>query len=247
MHPRRLPLVLSLACAAALLAACNSASGTATPAAPGATAGPGATPAQTAAAGASQNPQASIDVSGAMSDLANVSSYKVSMTVSGQTAVEVIYVKGPPVAKSVTTTSGSVTSRFVEIGNDDWVDQGTGTFVKNAIPKASLDALLSAFDPLIFMKNLQTNTNLQYLQNQGVESKNGTQATHLHADSSTQLPAGASPIPAGGVVDLWVAVDGGYLVALEAHGFATASADSGDVTIEVSNVNDPTLTVPTPS
>jgi hypothetical protein len=248
MHPRRLPLLLSVATAAALVAACNSASGSATPAAPGVTSGPGATTAATAAGGATGNPQASIDVGQAAQGLANVNSYKVTMQVSGATSVEVVYVKGPPAARSATTTSGSVTTRFVEIGDDVWIDQGTGTFAKNVMPKAQVDTLFAAFDPLLFMRNLQNNPNLQYLQNQGVESKNGVQATHLHADSSTALPPGASPIPAGGSVDLWVAVDGGYLVALEAKGLVTASAaGSGDVSIEVSNVNDPTLTVPTPS
>jgi hypothetical protein len=241
MHPRRIPVVLSLIAAASLLAAC---SGAASSGAPAATT-PGALATTVAA---TTNPEASVDVGGAATGLSNLSSYKITMQLTGDvsTLVEIIAVNGATPARQVTTTSGSEVIRIVEIGSDVWVDSGTGTFVKDVMTKAQADAMLGGLDPGTFMANINKSGELGAMQNKGTEQKNGVNATHLHADDTTPVPAGASPIPAGAVADLWVAVDGGYLVALEATGFGGTTAKT-DISMEVTNINDPTLSVAPPS
>lgn len=246
MRPNRVPAVLALVASLALVAACSSAAGTASP---GTTQGASATqaPVATAGTGATAAPGASIDVGAAADDLAHLQSYKVTLQLTGSNAanVETIVVNGATPAKQVSLTSGSKVTRIIEIGSDVWVDQGTGTFVKGAMPKAAADAMLMAFDPAILMNTIKARPELGFLENKGTEQKNGVSAVHLHADQNTQLPAGASPIPAGTVFDLWVAADGGYIVALEATN--TDPGDAGTVQIEVTNVNDPSLSVTPPA
>jgi hypothetical protein len=241
MHPPRLAAALKLLAAGILFAACNSAAGTAGPGAT-ATSATGSTPGTSAAA--NPTPGASIDFGGAAVGLSNLTSYKVSV-VSGDTSVEATIVNSPVKAKQVVDVSGGTTTRIVEIGPDVWVDQGTGTFVKNALPASAVDAMLSGFDPGVFMAGFASHIAINQLPVVGVENKNGVNATHIHADGSTQLPAGASPLPVGATGDLWVAVDGGYLVALETTGMAASGQK--DVKIEVTNVNDPSLSVTPPA
>lgn len=248
MHPRRLPAVLSIVTILGV-AACSSAAGSASPGA--STAATQGTPTEQPAAtgAASQAPGASVDVGGAASALAALSSYKVTMQITGSSSasVETIVVNGATPAKQVTETSGSEVIRIIEIGEDVWLDQGTGTFVKNAIPKSAADAMLQAFDLSAMLVNMQKQPELAYLQNMGTEQKNGQNAVHLHADQNTPLPAGSSPIPAGTLFDMWVAADGGYLVALEATGLLSTDATVGSIQIELTNVNDPTLKVEAPA
>jgi hypothetical protein len=64
---------------------------------------------------------------------------------------------------------------------------------------------------------------------------------------STAVPAGQPTIPPGGTVDPWVATDGNYLVALEVNGMTTTSSSPTSVKLEVTNINDPSLSVSAPS
>jgi len=245
MRPTRVPAVLSLVASLALVAACSSAAGTASP---GATQGASATqaPASTAGTGATAAPGASLNLGNVTGGLTNLTSYKVSMQL-GEADVETVVINGPVAAKQVTQTSGSTVIRAIEIGNDVWLDEGSGTFVKNALPKSAVDAMFAAYDPVMLLNAVQAQPALAYLQNMGTETKNGINAVHFHADQNTPLPAGASPIPAGAVFDMWVATDGRYIVALEATGLDAAGVATSSVKIEVSNVNDSSLTVTPPA
>lgn len=249
MHPQRAKLVLSIVAVSALLAACGTSSASTGPGESGAAATSGTQ--GTPAPGATEAPGQTVgDLSGAATALANLSSYKVTMAGAGGTGpfnVELIRINGSSPALSFIETSGSkVLFRVIEIGTDNWVDQGTGTYAKNLVPNTTLTGMMSAFDPGVMFSNTSKIANFDRLENKGTESKNGIQSIHLHADQNTQLPAGASPIPAGATIDLWVAVDGGYLVGLETVGFGAASGGV-DLSIEVSNINDSSLTVTAPS
>jgi hypothetical protein len=241
MQPRRLPIVL-IVIAAGAFTACSS--GGASPAVSTAAGQP--TTAATSAA--SLGPQASVDVGNSAEGLSNLTSYKIAMQITGSSAasVEAIVVNGATPARMFTETAGSTVIRIIEIGDDVWVDQGTGTYAKDVLPKSAADAMVAAFDPGVILTNMKKQPALAYLQNLGTEQKNGVSATHLHADQNTPLPPGASPIPAGAVADLWISVDGGYLVALEASGMGgTSGLDT--ITLEVTNINDPTLSISPPS
>jgi len=246
MHARRATLALSILAATVLVAACGTSTASTAPGQSGSTSTPA--PQGTAAGG----PQATLgNVGGAANGLSNLSSYKITMAGAGGTGpfnVELIKINGASPALSFSETAGSaVVFRVIEIGTDNWVDQGTGTFVKNSVPSTSLEGLMGAFDPGTIFANASKNEDLSALENKGVENKNGVQAVHLHGDQNTHVPAGASPIPAGATIDLWVAADGGYLVALEVVGMTSEGAGLSNFSIEVTNVNDASLTVTPPS
>jgi hypothetical protein len=250
MQPRRTTLVLSIFAASTLLAACGTSTASNGPGESGSAATSGAQ--GTPSAATTPAPGATLgNVGGAANGLSNLSSYKITMAGSfgtGPFNVEFIRINGTSPALSFSETAGSaVVFRVIEIGTDNWVDQGTGTFVKNSVPNSSLEGMMGAFDPGTIFASASKDQNLSALDNKGVESKNGVQAVHLHGDQNTQLPAGASPIPAGATIDLWVAADGGYLVALEVVGMPNDSGGSSNFSIEVSNINDSSLKVLPPS
>jgi hypothetical protein len=246
----RIVRTVSLLALTAGLIACSGTTPTSTPGgattAPGgesapASMAPGTAAAPTASAGASLP-----DIANAGAALSGLTSYQVDLnTTSGSdtTQVTAIVVHQPVSATQITAVDNGDTTRIIVIGQDAWADEGTGTYVK--LPDASMIAAFTqAFDPSIPLHGLQSTGYLPVLQNEGLETKNGVQALHLHIDSSTPLPAGASPLPAGAVGDVWVSPDG-YLVALE----ATDLEGSGTSTYmyEVSHINDPSLSVSPPS
>jgi hypothetical protein len=146
----------------------------------------------------------------------------------------------------MTAITGGKTTRIVVVGAAVWIDEGTGTFVKNAIPASALAAMTSAFDPGTFLARANKSMPLSALQTIGVETKNGVQAIHVRADHSTAVSAGQPTIPPGGTVDLWVATDGNFLVALEVNGMTTTSSSPTSVKLEVTSINDPSLSVSAP-
>jgi hypothetical protein len=261
-RPNRIYPVLLVLGVSALLAGCGGSSATTAPAAAAASGGtpasagvspqPSAAPSAPAASAApSAAPLPSVgDLSNSASALSTVSSYKVSIATTGGTnpATEtIVVVRKPALAESMTAIAGGKTTRIVVVGSNMWIDEGTGTFVKNAIPASALAAMTSAFDPGTFLATVNKSMPLSALQTIGVETKNGVQAIHVRADHSTAVPAGQPTIPPGGTVDLWVATDGNYLVALEMSGMTTTSSSPTSVKLEVTNINDPSLSVSAPS
>jgi hypothetical protein len=228
----------------------------------GGSSAPTSPPAASAAASASASaaPTAA-NVSGAASGLASLSSYKVTVTTTGggaSSTMTSVVVRQPSLAQSFTVTTGGQTTRIVSIGSDVWVDTGSGTFMKNVLPASAMQGMTAAFDPGTIFTAVNANGQLGWLQDKGVEQKNGISATHYHGDHSTVIPAGQVAIPAGATFDLWISTSGNYLVALEYQGLTTAGAGlpspgagatpgATGGSIEVSNVNDPTLTVTPPS
>jgi hypothetical protein len=194
----------------------------------------------------------SVDISSAAQGLSNLSSYKVTtMNTKGSevSTVTIVTIRRPTPATSFAEAGGATNFRYVVIGTDVWVDQGTGTYVKNppGMTAATIEALSTAFDPGAILTAIGKSVALAAFQNKGVEQKNGVSALHLHADHSTQVPAGESPLPEGGTADVWVATDGNYVVAIEAAGLSTDSSSLSSFQMEVTNINDSSLTVTPPA
>ncbi len=265
MASNRVQSVVFVLGVSALLAACGGSSATKAPAAAATggvapasaaalsqpSAGPSVpAPSAVPSAAPSVAPLPSVgDVSNAATALSNVSSYKVSITTTGGTNLgteSIVVVRKPAFAESITATTAGKTTRIVVVGSDVWMDEGTGTFTKEPIPASALSAMTSAFDPGTFLDRAKASAPLSALQTIGVETKNGVQAIHLRADHSTAVPAGQPTIPPGATVDIWVSTDGNYLVALEMNGIVSANGPTS-VKLEITNINDPSLSVSAPS
>jgi len=114
--------------------------------------------------------------------------------------------------------------RAILIGTTDWVDQGTGTYVKNGEPISLLQTQFDIFDPGTFLASLNKNTQFQRVPPMGVETKNGVQAVHYHADQSTALNPPNPTVPPGAAFDIWISTDHDYLVALEYSGLKNTTS-----------------------
>jgi hypothetical protein len=175
----------------------------------------------------------SIDVSGSMTALEGIDSYRIAITSGGGTYEATVIVRPEP-ARAITVTRGGSATRIVIVGDQAWLDDGSGTFT--AVPAAMTTAFTSMFDPLLLIGN--TDGYAGAWSSIGTEEKNGVQARHLRIDGSTL--GGIAGFPAGATVDVWVSVDDGYLVGWETSGFPA------DTTIDISNVNDPANVVEAP-
>ena len=188
---------------------------------------------------------ASAELGQAGAAMANLDSYQAHIIMANGTA-DLIVIRKPAPAESFTATEAGRKIRVVEIGTTIWVDEGTGTFVKNAGPAGALSGMMSGFDPATMFGAFSKAKLLQYLTPVGSEQKNGVGALRFHGDSSTVGPNGAT-IPPGGTLDIWVASDGGYLVAFEGHAISGNGATKGDISIEITNINDPANAVSPPN
>jgi hypothetical protein len=242
-----------------LLAACNSGASIQTSSPPPASSQaspPAATQASPATAPASVAPSAAstasattgpLDLPGSAANLEQLDAYKVVVTFEGGEqpgSGTLITVRKPVLARSFDGDFGGTPTKVIIIGNDVWMDSGTGVWSKNAIPAVAAAALFGAFDPVATMLGIGAWADAGALQQVGTEEKNGVQTVHYHLDGST-VPAGAS-FPPDMVVDVWVAQEGGYVVSVRAAGLP---ADGGPtaITMDISNINDPALTITPPA
>jgi hypothetical protein len=206
---------------------------------------PTAAPSEVPSGAATASALPSLDFSDITKNLSHLTSYHETFDQTGgahDLHAEVVIVRAPKLEESVVTAD----QRLVIIGTDTYVDTGTGKFVKNMVPPAALQGEFDAFDPGVFLRSFQKAVDFAAVPVVGVETKNGVQAVHFHADSSTSLGPGKPTIPPGAVFDLWVSSDNDYLVALEYSGVQ----ENGKLTsgsIELTNVNDPSLSVPVPT
>lgn len=170
-----------------------------------------------------------------------VDSYRTSFSIDGELAYESVVVTKPELSKAITTyNDGEPSTRFVIIGDKVWSADGPDTeFV--SVPAELGNAMLMAFDPTL-MLGAFGGANLAGVGGLiGTEDKNGIQARHVRIDPTTAAGFAAS-MPAGSSIDIWVA-EAGYLVAWEMSGMPA----DGNISIQVTGVNDPANKVETPS
>jgi hypothetical protein len=229
---------------AVVLAACSGSTASATPSGPAATSAasvPAASqpPAASADAGASASGPAiaipSFDISALTNNLANVDSYRVSISINGAEKFKGVVVTKPVLSRDLTMEDGT---RIVVIGDEAWMGKAGAPLT--AVPAGMATAFFAAFDPTLLVAAYSGPQWAQSSTAVGKETKNGVEATHYHIDSSTAA-AGFSGIPAGATIDLWIS-DDGVLAALEASGFP-----NGGLSIQVTGVDDPANKVERPS
>ncbi|MEA2620944.1 MAG: hypothetical protein QOC97_1717 [Chloroflexota bacterium] len=225
---------------ALILAACSG--GTTASGAPSSTGTPLPTANVPASAGSEATPASSgglaipsFDLSALTQGLSGLDSYQVSISVAGAETYKGTVVTKPVLSRDLTVAGGT---RIVVIGNEAWMAQPGGQLT--SVPGTMATGLFAAYDPTLLVGAFSGAVWAQNSASIGVEQKNGTSAHHYHIDATT-LVGGFTGLPAGAVVDTWIA-DAGYLVAFEATGIT-----GGDIKIEVTNVNDPANKVDRPS
>ncbi len=177
----------------------------------------------------------SFDVSAITKGLDNVDSYRISITVSGVEQYKGVVVTKPVLSRDITISGGT---RIVVIGNDAWVADGSEPL--KAVPSQLATTMFAAFDPTLMVGMFSGPEWAQSSLDKGAEQKNGVSAHHFLIDSTTAV-GGFSGVPAGASINLWIA-DEGYLVAWESTGMG-----GGDMSIQVTGVDDPANKVERPS
>jgi hypothetical protein len=246
-RPRALPGALLLI-AVLLVAACGggaTATATPTPVAPGdATPTPAAEATPTPEGGGEATPDMALptfDLNALTGGIPGVDSYRTSFSVDGELGYESVVITKPVLSKAITTyADGEPSTRFIIIGDEVWQADGPDAEYQS-VPSELANAMLMVYDPAL-MLGMFGGANLAGVGGLvGTENKNGVQARHIKIDQTTAAGFAAS-MPAGASIDIWVA-EAGYLVAWEMSGF---EADQ-DVSIQVTNVNDPANKVERPS
>jgi hypothetical protein len=184
-----------------------------------------------------------IDLDAAAQALADVDSYRLQVQIEGRGAATVAatVVREPELAQDIEITNSQGTQHIILIGDQAWVDAtGTGTFLP--VPASAVQALTSAFDPVLLAGGFSQPGVLSGLETVGAEDKNGVPTTHYHLDGSSPMGQAAS-IPPDGVFDVWVAQEG-YLVSLTATG---VDPNTPRVQMDVTNINDPANVVEAPT
>jgi hypothetical protein len=201
------------------------------PAPPAASTGTGGSSAASGAGGAIP----SFDIGVLTQGLSNLDSYQATITVGGTEVYKGIVVNKPTPSRDVTISG----TRIVTIGDQAWLAQPGGKLT--LVPETMAAGLFATYDPTLMVSAFAGLAWAANSADMGVEQKNGVSAHHYHIDSTT-IQGGFTALPAGAVIDVWIAQDQGYLVAFEATG-----TSGGDISIQVTNVNDPNNKVETPS
>jgi len=266
MHHLRRTLAVSLF-AALLVASCGGGSTPATTSGDeGATAAPaGATTApggETTAPAGGGTGSGEINLGSAAGALDNLDNYqfRIAMTTSGTaefigvgkdagTVMEggVVFKPEPQAAQvKISSTGGAAAGSamemriigdmsYINIGGDQWMAS------KDDNAQASIDA----YKPESLLGSYASVSDLKKV---GDEEKNGVQTTHYQSTNDMGM-AGSFGLPDGKwVLDVWIAKDGGYVVATQATAEAKEGADTGSFTmsVDITGANDPSFKIEVP-
>lgn len=182
----------------------------------------------------------SFDLGELAASLKGVDSYRVKIEIAGETYAGVVVTK-PILSRDLLIGTGPSATHVVVIGDRAWIGQGSGPLAP--APAEMTGPMLGFFDPATLLGAF-AKASLASSQDLGTETKNGVNSHHYKSNASL-LGGGTLGLPAGSSIEFWTAVDGGYLVSYAATGFGGVAG--GDMTIDVTNVNDPANKVKTPS
>jgi hypothetical protein len=257
--------LLSVAAIAALaVAACGGSTATTSPSeAPSAPASEAPAPSEAPAteAPATASPAAEgPDLEGAAGALDAIKKYQIDLSISGMmptaAGADAITMSGlvdqeaDAYSFEMTGVAGLGTEgtavKFVVIGDDAWINLGGDQYIKTPGGASQFDSMRTSLAPSALLGQFPT-TGLE-LFTVGPEEKNGIATTHYHA-SAADTPALAPTIGADGVMDVWVAEDGGYMVSMVMDGEVPISGAVTPVSmsIDLSRINDETINIAEPN
>ncbi|HET6379973.1 MAG TPA: hypothetical protein VFH63_02925 [candidate division Zixibacteria bacterium] len=249
-RPPRTRVAAAVLCAALLLAACGGSPGSGS-AAPGAPTDTDQTPAASSApagpSASAQAPSGQIDIGELTDSVSQLDSYQMDITLvdaaEGEQTLTVMATANP---KASHYRMGDELELITIEGQGAWIMEG-GEWVDATGSEQMFVALFDALAPDTVVAGYGLDRYADVFRPQGTESKNGVQATHYHLDAQdvAQLEGGED-FPADGVFDLWIAEDGGYLVAMVFSGTDPETGAALEFRMDVSRVNDPSLVIAPP-
>jgi hypothetical protein len=218
---------------------------------PGTSSGPGASGAAPAGTG----------LSGAVTALSDIESYKFTMTVAGGDFGSALSALGGSSSSgnSEFTISGTIVEspskgadvtiagiHMVEIDGYDYVDlTGSGSFIKT---EASGTSMADSMSPASMFSGMMGASTAGW-DVVGSESKNGVDTSHYQATESALAEFGTeSGVDAATWTgDIWVANNGGYPVSMAILGTASDGTVAYEIKFDITNINDPANKVAAPT
>jgi len=182
----------------------------------------------------------SFDLGELAASLKGVDSYRVKIDIGGGQTYAGVVVTKPVLSRDLLIGTGPSATHIVVVGDLTWIGQGSGPLAP--APAEMTGPMLGFFDPAVLL-GVFAKASLASSQDLGTETKNGVNSHHYKSNASL-LGGGTLGLPAGSSIEFWTAVDGGYLVSYAATGFGGVAG--GDMTINVTNVNDPANKVKAP-
>jgi hypothetical protein len=201
-----------------------------------------------------------LDVDDATSGLDDLDSYQLDISVaglvpsasgaSGVTLTAIVDRENDATDFTMSGFEGLATAgdafHVIVIGNDAWLDVGTGQFIAQPGGANSFTGLVDSLAPEDLLTTIPESS-LSSVIEVGPENKNGVATTHYRLDSS--VPGFADSLGEDGTADIWIAVDGGYLVSMTMSGTSETNGEMVDVemSFDVSRINDPSIDIQPPS
>ena len=189
---------------------------------------------------------APIDVTGAADSISNLTSYVLDIVAtgadSGTQSMSITAVHDPVDATHYVMDDLEM---IIIQGQGAWMNQA-GTWIE--VPGAT-DTYLSVFKamtPDTLIGSFALGLYGSGFRDAGSEQHNGVDTTHYHLDASDVADMGGTGFPDDGTMDIWIANDGGYLVGMQYGGTDPDSGEMVQLSMEVSRVNDPSLTIEPP-
>jgi hypothetical protein len=141
---------------------------------------------------------------------------------------------------------GAASLNVIIIGNDAWVDPGTGTYIAQPGGASTYGPVLQQLSPENLLQRVPAG-GMAGAQRVGEEDRNGVPTIHYLAEGSSS-PEMAAELGPDSVVHLWVATDGGHMVALEMQGTTEVQGVDTDIvmSMDISRINDPTIEIRPP-
>ncbi|MDQ3127898.1 MAG: hypothetical protein M3Q66_05500 [Chloroflexota bacterium] len=202
-------------------------------------------------------PSGGLDLIAAADALADLDSYRVAVvtrglvpasTADGQVTMTSTLVQGadPAAAFTMTGVDGLEGGRLqaIVIGEEAWLKSGSGRWLRSPGGAADFDAAFTTMSPIGLASGFE---GLALAINRvGEERKNGEPAIHYVSQDGDEAAAAAGLTH--GITNLWLAVDGGYLLGLVIEGTWDLDGTPTPIslTIDVTNVDDPANRVSPP-
>lgn len=190
------------------------------------------------------------DLVAAADALADLESYRVSVVSRG--LVEASSADGTVAMTSTLVQGGAPAAEFtmrgvagleggsleaIVIGDEAWVRSGGGRWLKSPGGAADFDAAFTTLSPIALVAGFEELA--AAIHRISTERRNGIPTLRYRAESGD--PEAAAAGLTGGRADLWLAVDGGYLVALKIDGTWDVDGVPTPILLEidVSGIDDP--------
>jgi hypothetical protein len=136
---------------------------------------------------------------------------------------------------------------FIVIGDDVWIGTDGETFIKTPGASAMVQPIRDGLAPgtLLNMVPAGAADNMTAV---GQEEKNGVASTHYHV-TGADSPGVAEGLGPDGVMDLWIADDGGYVVSMVVDGVIDVNGTDTPMSwaMDISRVNDESIAIEAPN